>query len=89
MVLTVRIEDALNVAVQRSHDADAGKHRRAARRRDQDQRFHCCLPLRGLMLGLWQPRDVVAGFLERDEVAPARQRYGIVKATLPSFIRLQ
>jgi hypothetical protein len=41
MVFAVRIKHALNVAVQRSHDADAGKHRRAARRRDQDQRLSC------------------------------------------------
>jgi hypothetical protein len=40
------------VAVQGSHDADARKHRRAARRRHQDQAFHGGLPLRGLMLGL-------------------------------------
>jgi hypothetical protein len=33
------IEDALNVTVQRSHDADACEHRRAATRRDQDQGF--------------------------------------------------
>jgi hypothetical protein len=32
-----------DVAVQRPHDADAREHRRAARRRDQDQR-HCRLP---------------------------------------------
>jgi hypothetical protein len=34
------IEHALNVTVQRLHDADARKHRWAALRRDQDQGFH-------------------------------------------------
>jgi hypothetical protein len=31
---------------QRSHDTDACEHRRAAEIRDQNQRFHCGLPLR-------------------------------------------
>jgi hypothetical protein len=31
------VEDALNVTVQRLHDADACKHRWAAVRRDQDR----------------------------------------------------
>ncbi len=34
-------------AVQRPHDADTRKHRRAARRRYKDQGLHCGLPLRG------------------------------------------
>jgi hypothetical protein len=55
------------VSIQRLHDADPREHRRAARRRDQDQRLHCRLPLRGLMLGLRKLRDVAAGMLEGDE----------------------
>jgi hypothetical protein len=58
---------------------DPGKHRWPARRRHQDQGLHCSLPLRGPMLGLWQFGDVVAGILERDELAPARQRNRIVE----------
>ena len=46
MVFAIGIEHALDVAVQRSHDADAREHRRAAR--DQDQGFHSGLPLRRL-----------------------------------------
>ena len=56
----------LNVAaVQRPHDADARKHRRATERRHQDQGFHRRLPFRGRVLGLRQLRDVVAGVFER------------------------
>jgi hypothetical protein len=47
-----RIKHALKVSVQRPHDANACEHRWSARRRNQDKRFHCCLPLGGLMLGL-------------------------------------
>ncbi len=67
------------MAVQRPHDADARKHRRPARGRDRDQRFHCWLPLGGLMLGFRQFRDVIAGILKGDELATARQRYGFIK----------
>jgi hypothetical protein len=45
MLFVIGIKHPLNVAVQGPHDADAREHRRAARRRDQDQRFHCRLPL--------------------------------------------
>jgi hypothetical protein len=37
MVITIGIEYALDMTVQRLHDADPGQHRRAAFRRDQDQ----------------------------------------------------
>ena len=84
MILPIRIKHALNVAVQRSHNADPRKHRRAAGRRDQDQSLHSSLPLRGLVFGLWKPRDVIAGVLERDKLATARQRYRIVKHSFPS-----
>jgi hypothetical protein len=66
------------------HDANARKHRRAAKRRDQDQGFHCRLPLLGFVLGLRKLRDVGAGILESDELAPARQRYGIFKRSFPA-----
>jgi hypothetical protein len=75
------------VTVQRPHDADARKHRRSARRRDQDQRLHCCLPLRGLMRGPRKFRDVLAGILEGDEAAPAGQGYGIFKPSFPAAMR--
>jgi hypothetical protein len=48
MGLPIRIELANLVAVQRLHDADPRQHRRAAFRRDQEQRLH-----RGLPSGAW------------------------------------
>jgi hypothetical protein len=67
----IGIKHPLNVAVQGSHNADTRKHRRPSRRRDQDQRFHGRLPLRGLVLGLRQLRYVPAGILEGDKLANA------------------
>jgi hypothetical protein len=64
------------------------KHRRAVRRRDQDQGFHCCLPLRGLMLGFREFRDVLAGILERGELTTARQRDGFIEAAGPAVLTL-
>jgi hypothetical protein len=66
---------------------NARQHGRAARRRDKDQGFHCCLPLGGLMLGFRQLRDVIAGVLQRDKLATARHRYRIVKPTFPAAAR--
>ena len=65
MIFPIRIEMANVMAVQRPHDADARKHRRATERRHQDQGFHRRLPFRGRVLGLRQLRDVVAGVFER------------------------
>jgi len=60
MLFAIRIEDALNVTVQGPHDADAREHRRAAKRRDQDQRLHCRLPLWRHVLGFRKLGDVAA-----------------------------
>ncbi len=62
MVPSIRIKLANVAAVQRPHDADARKHRRSARRRDQDQGFHRkeMAPARGNTLrplGLCVSRD--------------------------------
>jgi hypothetical protein len=51
------------------HHPDSRQHRRAAFRRDQDQRFHRGLPFRGIVLGFGQLRDVVTGVLKRDQLA--------------------
>src|SRR5258705_11551943 len=83
----IRIKLANEATVQGSHDADARKQRWPARRRDQDQRFRCRLPLLGLVLGLRKLRDVPAGILERDELVPARQRDWVVKGSAPSPVR--
>jgi hypothetical protein len=45
-VFPIRIENALDVTIQRPHDANAGEHRRAAVRRDQKKRLHRRLPFR-------------------------------------------
>jgi hypothetical protein len=67
MLFAIRIERALDVTVQRPHDADASHHSRAARRRDQDQGFHCVLPFHSLMLGFRKLDDVGSGVLDCDE----------------------
>jgi hypothetical protein len=78
------IKHPLSLAVQGSHDTDARKHRRAAERYHQDQRLHSGLPLRGLVLGLRELGDVLAGVLERDKRAPARQRDRFVERPFPA-----
>jgi hypothetical protein len=72
MFFAIRIEHPLNVAVQGPHYADPRKHRRAAVRRDQYQGLHSRLPFRGLVLGLWQLGDVLAGVFKRDELTAAQ-----------------
>jgi hypothetical protein len=49
--------------------ADPREHRWPTLRRHKDQRFNGRLPFRSLMLGLRQLRDVIAGVLQRDELA--------------------
>jgi hypothetical protein len=52
-MLFARREHALDVSVQRSHDADARHHRRAAVAfGGQDQDFNGSLPFLELLLGL-------------------------------------
>jgi hypothetical protein len=49
-LLPVGVERPLDVPVERPHDADPGEHHRAAKFRDQEQRFHCGLPFWGVVL---------------------------------------
>jgi hypothetical protein len=51
-----RIEHALNVTVQRSHDTDPREHRWSALFRDQQQRFHRGLPFVGIVFRLGRHR---------------------------------
>jgi hypothetical protein len=74
MVFPIRLKLANVAPVQCPRDTDASKHRRAARRRNQDQGFHRRLPLRRRVRGLRKLGDVLAGVLKGDEVATARQR---------------
>jgi hypothetical protein len=71
-VFAIQIEHALDVAVQRPRDTDASEHCRATGFRDQDQGLHRGLPFGGGVLGLGELSDVVAGILQRDELATAR-----------------
>jgi hypothetical protein len=63
------------VPVQRPHDADPGKHRRAATRYDH-QGLHRRLSLGCHVFGFWQLGDVVAGDLEGDDLAAAGRSIG-------------
>jgi len=51
-VFAIRIEHALDVAVERFHDADARHHCRTVDPRDKHQYFHRRLPFRRGVLGL-------------------------------------
>jgi hypothetical protein len=64
-VFARRIEHALDVAVQRSHDADAREHRRSVLLGDQQERFHRGLPFVGIVFGLGQFGDVLGGIAQR------------------------
>jgi len=46
------VEYALNVSIERLHDADPRHHRWVARLGDQDQGFHRCLPFWGFVFWL-------------------------------------
>ena len=59
------------MTVQGPHDADARKHRRAAERCDQDQRFNRGVAFGRRVLSFRKLRDVIASILERDKLAPA------------------
>jgi hypothetical protein len=55
---------------------------------NQDQGLRCRLPLRSLMLGLWQLGDVGAGILERDNLTATGQIDRIFERTLSAAINL-
>jgi hypothetical protein len=83
------------------HDAYPREHRWSARRRHQDQGLRGRLPLRGLVLGLRQFRDVSAGVLKGDKLAKRRgigssnRRFqprsatGLDRLSQPLLLRLQ
>jgi hypothetical protein len=86
VVFPIGIKLADDLPVQRPHDANPRKHRRAAGRRDQDQGLHCRLPVRGFVLGFRKLRNVLAGVLQRDELAAAGQWNWFVEKTFPAFL---
>jgi hypothetical protein len=86
MIFPVRVEHALDVTVQRPHDANPGEHHWPAKLHNQQQRFHRCLPFFGVVFCLRQLGDVGAGVLQRGELATARQRGRIVERSFPAAI---
>jgi hypothetical protein len=84
-VFAVGIEHTLDVAVQRPQHTDPRMHQRPAILRSHDQRLDGGLPLRAFVFGLRQPRDVIGGILERDELVSAWQRDRIVEFPFPAF----
>jgi hypothetical protein len=76
-----RIKHPLDVTVQGPHHADPREHGWPAMFRDQQQRLHCGKPFLGIVFCLGQFGDELAGVLQRDELASARQRYRVVKRT--------
>ena len=84
-VFPIGIEHALDVAIQRAHDSDARHNCRPVLFGDQDQAFHRRLPLWRAVFGLRKLRDVVAGILERDKLAAAGERNGIIERTFPTL----
>jgi hypothetical protein len=84
-VFPVGVEHALGVAVQGSHDADAREHRRAAARRNEDQRRHCRLPLWSHVLCLRKLRDVGPGVFERDKLSVSGKEIGSPRGPVSGY----
>jgi hypothetical protein len=85
VVFAIGIEHALDVSIQRPHDADARHHRAAVAFGDQDQRFDRNLPFLELLFGLWQLLDISGCVLEGDELATLGQRDRIVEWPVPAL----
>ena len=84
MVFAIRIEYALYVAVQRSHDANPRKHRRPAIFRREDQHLDRDLPALGLVVGLRKLGNVIASVLKGDEPLPVRQWNRLLERSFPA-----
>jgi hypothetical protein len=84
MVFPILTEHALNVSVQRPHDADAREHCRAARRRHEDQGFHCRLPLLGLVLSLTISPSVFDFMIA---IVPLRKPGNVLTQQMNEFVR--
>jgi hypothetical protein len=88
-VFSRRIKRPFDVPAQCPHDADARQHRRAVAFRDQDQGLHCGLPFGAGVLGLRELGDIIAGILERDELATARQQDRVFERTFPALAAIR
>jgi hypothetical protein len=76
MVFSIGIELANVAAVQRSHDANSREHGRSIRANNQHQRLDRGLPFREGGFLFRQIGDVVAGVVQRDQLAPVGERIG-------------
>ncbi len=64
-LLPFGVKQALDVAIQRSHDADPRKHGWPSALGNKNKGFHCGLPLFGVVFHLGQFGDVERGVAER------------------------
>jgi hypothetical protein len=80
----IGIKHAFLVSMHRSDDTDPGEHRRPAAGCDEHQGFHRFLLFRSGVFGLGKLGNVVAGVLERDELAAAGQVDRFVELPLPA-----
>jgi hypothetical protein len=85
-VFAVLIEDALYVAVQRSHDADPRKHRWPVPLDHQHQGLDRGLPFGENRFPFRQASDVVTRVPQRDQRSPVRQGDCIVEFALPTLL---
>ena len=88
LLLTRRIEHPLDVAVQRSHHAYPGEHRRTVKFRNEEERRHRGLPCFRIVLYLGQFSDEERGVAKRGQRLPARQYDRIVKPFDPTTPKL-
>ena len=86
MVFPIRIENALDVPIERTQHPDAGMHDRPSTFGRQNQRLDCVLPFLVALLGLRQFHDVISRFLECGELATARDR--VFERAFPAAISL-
>jgi hypothetical protein len=86
MILARRIEHPLDMAGQRSHEADASKYCRPAEIRDQDQGLHCGLPLRGSVDMFRKSDDVIAGVQRVTSEPPSGKAIGSSKSRSQSLL---
>ena len=75
---------SLDVAVQSAQHPDACGHHEVAAFGCTDQATDRGLPFFDVLLSLWQLHDVNGGILKRNELAPAGQRYRIIKLSFPA-----
>jgi hypothetical protein len=71
------------LAIERTHHADAGEHRRATKIGHKHQCLDGGLPFRRIMLALRQLGDEGGGMVQRNQFAAIVQQDRIVESPLP------